>query len=207
MHIDAERLAYWYLRLNGFLTTVNFVVHPDTGSDQRTDVDLLGVRFPYRAENLLNPMKDDEAFSRLGEKTLVVFVEVKAGAMQLNGPWTQEEKDNMSRVLRAVGPLPPAESDLASRALYSSGGYRNQLYHVCIVCMGDRNSDEIQTSHPDVLQITWRQALTFIHRRFRGYRNQKRSHGQWDEDGRNLWDAAQAKRNVEEFVSSVRITA
>ena len=59
-NIDAERLAYWYLRLNGCLTIQNFVVHPDKGREQKTDVDILAVRFPHRAELLHNSMKDDE---------------------------------------------------------------------------------------------------------------------------------------------------
>src|SRR2546426_644182 len=37
-------------RLNGFLTIRNFVIHPERGNDQRTDVDILGVRFPHRSE-------------------------------------------------------------------------------------------------------------------------------------------------------------
>ena len=35
-----------FFRLNGCLTTENFVVHPDGGRDQRTVADILGVRFP-----------------------------------------------------------------------------------------------------------------------------------------------------------------
>jgi len=29
--VDSEKLAYWYLRLNGFLSIPNFIVHRDTG--------------------------------------------------------------------------------------------------------------------------------------------------------------------------------
>ena len=32
--VSSEALGYWFLRLNGFLTIPNFVVHPDTGSQQ-----------------------------------------------------------------------------------------------------------------------------------------------------------------------------
>ena len=28
--VSSEALGYWFLRLNGFLTIPNFVVHPDT---------------------------------------------------------------------------------------------------------------------------------------------------------------------------------
>ena len=45
---QAERLAYWYLRLNGFLTIENFILHPRTTGKQKTDIDLVGVRFPHR---------------------------------------------------------------------------------------------------------------------------------------------------------------
>ena len=38
--ILTENLAYWYFRLNGFLTIPNFVVHPDFGIEQRTEVDM-----------------------------------------------------------------------------------------------------------------------------------------------------------------------
>ena len=62
MRIRSEDLGYWYFRLNGCLTTTNFVVHPEEGQEQRTDVDVLAARFPYRAELLLNPMEDDIPF-------------------------------------------------------------------------------------------------------------------------------------------------
>ncbi len=48
--LDPEKIAYWFFRLNGFLTIENFVVHPELisdGTSQRTDADILAVRFPY----------------------------------------------------------------------------------------------------------------------------------------------------------------
>jgi len=53
MRILSERLALWFLRLNGFMTIPNFIVHPegpreDGAYPQRTDVDVLDVRFPFR---------------------------------------------------------------------------------------------------------------------------------------------------------------
>jgi hypothetical protein len=42
-----DSAAEWFLRLNGFLTVLNFVVHPvetEEGTQQRTDADVLGVR-------------------------------------------------------------------------------------------------------------------------------------------------------------------
>jgi hypothetical protein len=57
--LNSESLTYWYFRLNGFFTIPNFVVHPDRGSKQRTEVDVFGIRLPNRHELLANPMEDD----------------------------------------------------------------------------------------------------------------------------------------------------
>jgi hypothetical protein len=62
VRLPPERVAYWYFRLNGFLQIENFVLHPAGGGSQRTDADLLAVRFPDRKELLFDhaePMQDD----------------------------------------------------------------------------------------------------------------------------------------------------
>jgi len=79
MNIKSEKLAYWYLRLNGFLTIENFIVHPDDRGCQRTDVDILGVRFPNRSELFYYPMEDDNRLLSLSNKTLFILAEVKKG--------------------------------------------------------------------------------------------------------------------------------
>jgi hypothetical protein len=88
---DPERLAYWYLRLNGFLTIENFIVHPEVGVDQRTDIDLMALRFPHRREAFRNYggnvtwMKDDPRFASK-KIPFAAFVEVASGQCKLNGP-------------------------------------------------------------------------------------------------------------------------
>ena len=204
MTIKAEQLAYWYLRLNGFLTIPNFIVHPEIGRDQETDVDLLAVRFPYRAE--LRSMEDDKIFTRVREKSFVAFAEVKANVCALNGPWTNPNRQNMQKVLRALGAFPTAEIEVVAAALYGRGVYKNQLYQVSLLCLGREESPEVANSHPDVPQVTWSKVLTFIHNRFRTYRNQKVSHGQWDDQGHDLWDCAERTRDSEDFIKCVQIT-
>jgi hypothetical protein len=206
MQIQAEQLAYWYFRLNGFLNIPNFVVHPDTGSEQRTDVDLLGVRFPYRSELLRNPMKDDRIFRRAGEKTFVVLAEVKTGECSLNGPWINPTLQNMQRVLRAVGALPAQEVDLAASALYEKGIFSNQLYYVSLFCVGAAKSLRVTEAYPEVPQVTWSDTLTFIYKRFKRYKSQKASHPQWDERGKALWDCVEQSRTVEDLEAHVHVT-
>lgn len=204
--ISAQGLAYWYLRLNGFLTITNFVVHPDRGNLQETEADILGIRFPYRAENLVRPMPDDSVFSRIRDKSYIAIVEVATSECKLNGPWTKPERQNMLRVLRAIGAFPPKETSIIAESLYERGTYRSQLYHVGLLCLGARVNPDVVESRPEVEQILWEQVLQFIHRRFAGYLNEKRSHSQWDNDGHFLWDTfLKSKDDVDGFKSKVRI--
>lgn len=205
MEISSEQLAYWYLRLNGFLTIPNFVVHPDHGSNQETDVDVLGVRFPYRAENLQRPMKDDPRFTRVREKSFIAIAEVKSGRCALNGPWTNPERQNMLRVLRAVGAFPQIEVELAAMSLYETGRYQCQLYYVSLVCFGSASNPDVGERYPHVPQILWSEVLAFIYNRFREYKRQKASHPQWDEYGASLWKAFEISRNKDEFGEGIRV--
>lgn len=56
--LDPEKVAYWYFRLNGFFQIENFVVHPERRGSQRTDADLLAVRFPIIA-TIIAPLDSD----------------------------------------------------------------------------------------------------------------------------------------------------
>jgi hypothetical protein len=108
--LDPEQVAYWYFRLNGFLQIENFVVHPDQRGSQRTDADLLGVRFRHRAEFAFDhqtPMADDQRLGLTSRFDDVVIVDVKTNQpCTLNGPWTNPDRRNVHRVLAAIGCLP-----------------------------------------------------------------------------------------------------
>lgn len=204
MIISAEDLGYWYLRLNGFLTITNFIVHPDTGSNQETEVDVLGLRFPYRAENLLQPMLDDELLTQGQDRPLIVVAEIKAGVCDLNGPWKDRERNNMLRVLRAIGAFPPLEDEGVAAALYDAGTYTSNAYRAILVCMGSNYNASLSERYPAILQILWPQVLTFIYRRFHEYRRQKASHGQWNDVGKALWRATQTQTETA-FVKSMQV--
>lgn len=203
MKITAEQLAYWYLRLNGFLTIRNFIVHPDTGSEQRTDADILGVRFPHRAELQTNPMVDDEPFVQFKDRPYIIIAEVKSKTCNLNGPWTDPNKENLQRVLRAIGVFPEDQVETAAKSIYASGVFSHTEYRFTLACLGETANPDIDNKFPDVPQILWNTVLSFIYNRFIKYRDQKVSHGQWDEAGANLWDRAIKSRSLETFKASV----
>lgn len=79
-YLAPERVAYWYFRLNGFFQMENVVVHPARCGSQRTDADLLAVRFPYRAERLFdNPdyfMDDGDTVTRSKGNSYTGFTKV-----------------------------------------------------------------------------------------------------------------------------------
>src|SRR6516225_8740359 len=101
--LNPEKVAYWYFRLNGFFQIENFVIHPTQRGAQRTDADLLAVRFPHRAERLLDDpddiMPDDEQTLALSRDRIdVVLAEVKTNRpCTLNGPWTRKDRQNVDR--------------------------------------------------------------------------------------------------------------
>ena len=204
--IKAESLAYWYLRLNGFLTTVNFVIHPEYGHNQRTDADILAVRFPFRAERLTEPMADDYNLIPINRSKALMFIaEVKKGLCRLNGPWTNPKKHNMERVLRAIGAFPQNQNDFVASELYDNGWYENDQYVISLICLGKRVNDNLKQKYPKVKQITWPVVFSFIYERFKAYPQQKSSHPQWDNNGKILWNVCKQSSSVDEYINFFKI--
>lgn len=187
-----ERLAYWYFRLNGFLTIENFVVHPDTGTEQRTDADLIAVRLWHRQENAVLPMEDDPKVADCDALVNVIIAEIKRGACSLNGPWTDSEQANMQRVLRAIGCVPLASLQEAASALYEVGGWSGGGVTVRLFAVGEFR--DMALPIPNAQQVTWDEIIDFCIQRFRAYRRQKASVGLWESDGRRLKRLAESSR-------------
>lgn len=202
--LGPEHVAYWYLRLNGYLTTGNFVVHPDRGSNQRTDIDVLGVRFPHRAENEVRPMRDDSRVVTADDRVHLVVAEAKRGMISFNTSLIDHSQENIYRVLRAVGITNAAQSLHVAADLHRTGRSLTDGLRVTLLGFGERRSDVFATTLPDALQLVWTDVLTFIFDRFRAYRTEKRSHGQWDAQGRLLWELSLCD-SAEDFAARVRL--
>ena len=204
LNITAEELAYWYFRLNGFLTIQNFIVHDERKANQRTDVDILGVRFPFRSEI---GIVDDAYFTEYSPKSLYILTEVKTGLCNLNGPWTKPEDENMQRVLGSLGALEERLIPEASKSLYEKGFYENDESRVNLICIGKSVNESVKSSFPDVPQILLNDILKFIWLRFKNYHEQKKAHQQWDQNGKDLWALYDSNRNdIVSFIKSIEIT-
>lgn len=204
-YIEAEKLAYWYFRLNGCLMITDFVIHPDSGTSQCTDIDIIAVRFPHRAELLCNSMLDDKNIFSDITRIRVIIAEAKTGFCDLNKPWLKPSKKNMQRVLRAMGVLPVDMIENVSKSIYDTGVYIDSQFYVSLFCLGSSSNDEIKERYPEVYQLKWEDALLFIHTRFRNYKNQKTCHPLWDDIGKKLWDLAMKHPNYKDFRKAISI--
>jgi hypothetical protein len=205
--IGAEELAGWYFRLNGFLTIPNFIVHEDAGIGQRTEVDVFGVRYPHRSELRLDPMEDHAVITDLTTtKPILIIAEVKGNkTCNLNGPWVEPERENMHRVLSAIGLIPPSIVAAAASTLYSKGFWENEQWYVTLMCIGLKRNREWAKKFPQMPQVLWPEILDFIYQRFKRYSVQKRSNSQWDHVGRCLFGLVELACDSEGFRKLIKI--
>lgn len=185
-----ERLAYWYLRLNGFLVLSNVMIHPETGRNTHGEIDVLGVRFPHRSELLINSMRDDPNLSGF-DKPLIVLGEVKTGRADVNETWRSPMKRNMERILRLLGVFPLNRISEVATAVYTEGFYADEQYYLKVAAFGASTNTSLATTHPAIIQITWLDISAFVYSRFKQHRNAKFYHNQWDSSGHALWDLYQ----------------
>lgn len=184
----AEGIATWYFRLNGFLTTTNFILHPDIGTVQLTDVDIVGIRLPWRHETAGQQLIDDEWLTSLGEEASIVIAEVKKGRCNLNGPTRDPDRQILQRVLRSLGAFQQESVGAVAAALYSRGRCSNGIYCVWLCCLGSEQDAGLSREFAECRQITWANIAAFIHRRFTSHMDQKKQHQQWDDLGQWLWN-------------------
>ncbi len=208
--LDAEKVAYWYFRLNGFLQIENFVVHPERRGSQRTDADLLAVRFPYRAERLFDDpndiMADDEQTLALSHERIdVIIAEVKTSQpCTLNGPWTRRDRQNVHRVLAAIGCLPPDRIEQAAADIYRAGVHVCELgLSIRLVAVGRERSKQLSATYPNVAQLIWPEMLAFLWNRLHRYRQQKTQVDQWDAQGLRIKCLADMSPQAEPFIGQV----
>lgn len=180
-----ELLGLWYLRLNGYSTMPNFIAHAHDGA--RTDVDVLGVRFPYSRE-----YPDDDARLHFPQDKIdIVLTEAKAGECDLNGPWKgKSAAQPLEYVLRRVGVFGDQSLlDRAANEIYARRRFppdeesKRWPFVVRVLCFGKSENKRLH----GVTQILWPQVVSFIGNRFRTYAIEKADHNHWDSFGKFLW--------------------
>lgn len=181
--------AEWFLRLNGFFTVLNFIVHPLAagGTNQRTDADVLGIRFPGREEVVGGrPVVDHPSFAD-ATRPLFAIAEAKRGVCRINGPWSRPHQGNVANVLRSCGIFGPGEFGAVAEALYAHGAFESGEFDARLICFGASRSAGLPEG---AVQFTWDEVFRFIHGRCQAFWSAKRQNQQWPPVGRFFWDAA-----------------
>jgi len=196
----SEELATWYFRLNGFLTIPNFILHPLKRGGQRTDFDVIGVRFPYRRE--FEEEHDEPEFQK--QRPYLIFVEVKTGEAEFNKAWTESAKGNLSDVLQAVGMFPPRDNGRIAEQLSLQGWLENEIGCVSLLAIGERLATSKGENYREAPHRTWDQILHFIFNRFEQFGRVKTDNEQWDTTGKDLWDLYVSNKTFKAFSVAAR---
>jgi hypothetical protein len=196
--MKSNDLAIWYLRLNGFLTVCNFVLHPERRGSQLTEADIVGVRFPHRAEFDNDTDADDQRFAMRIGKSYFIIAESTNGMCKLNDPWTGV--DAFHYVLRAFGPVSKELAPKVAARMAETGVYSDERIDCGLLCFGITENPCLRQRYPNVDQVQWREVIRFFHRRFSAYDLRKRDHEQWDLVGNTLWDLwNQSQKKEDQF--------
>ena len=129
----------------------------------------------------------------------LVVAEVKAGLCDLNGPWSDPAKGNLTYALGAVGVLPPKKVAAACEALYAGSAYEADGCRIRLFALGRTRNDKLAGG---VVQVEWRDVLGFVWDRFTAHSRAKADHPQWDETGQRLWNDSVAKSR-EHFIDEL----
>jgi hypothetical protein len=121
-------------------------------------------------------LDDVVALSLSGEMVDVVIAEVKTNQpCTLNGPWTREDRENVQRVLAAIGCIPSRRIAKAASDIYRTGFHEESEHglRIRLVAIGRERNAELAATYPKVTQLFWPAMLRFVWERFYIYRNQK----------------------------------
>lgn len=167
-----EELAYWYFRLNGFVPMSNFVLHQD--GKVGSDCDLIAIRFPYVYEKVGGSEEDwdSDLLKQLGGetgKTLVTFVQVKAGAQGGAGVHDLKEyfEAHCEALVHRAGLWPTDEASHIAQKFKSVPNYEDANYVLSKITL----IDPIRARHNAVPWIDWslNKAGDFINLRMEKY--------------------------------------
>ena len=166
-----ELLATWYLRLNGYFTVPDFVVHKDyRNRPGGTDADVLAVRFPHSCEYQRRFEFDhDPGLVTCGDKIDFIVCEVKKGRCDLNETWLMKERQNVEYAIRWMGlENDDAKISQIANEMYSTGICESASNgsSVRFVAIGSTENPGLKQHLPRVTQIPHAAVIEFLRRRF-----------------------------------------
>jgi hypothetical protein len=183
-----EELVEWYLRLNGYFVIPNFILHPLLpGGSQRTEVDLLGVRFPHQIEIVCNSERQKVRMENDGNLVNDEFVDclivsVKGVRSEAEVNKSMKDFQNLRDIIRRFGVV-HSEKDVdkvASELLRDKKSVWNHFQTRFLAVAGKHNG------YSTTKQIIFREIVEFILERFRSYCHHKVDTEQWEGVGKRI---------------------
>jgi hypothetical protein len=166
----AERIAYWYLRLNGFFMVENFV-HHENEERHGADADILAMRLPGARERIDDrEVTCDNWEQRFGfeleRHPIAVIVQVKGGGGDVSAAF---RPDRLRDAARRFGGFDDAQVE--EIAMSEQQSLLVNHWRVTKLVIG---TAAYRTAHFISLSDAWR----FVRDRFREFHDRKR--GDWD---------------------------
>lgn len=180
-----ETLAYWYLRLNGFIPMTNFVLHaPDERNKYNSDTDILAVRFRHSFEVVGGQRGDFDIkrFDRWGLKifdaTVCVIAEVKTGTYKKSNINQAFSRGRLLYAIRRIGILSPNASEEAASELEDEVAVRHGDIQFAKVLFHNPKFAPSPTSEGRLalkpyFKLSLDDANQFIMRRMKNYKDHK----------------------------------
>ncbi len=169
---NIEQLVHLYLRLNGFFTIANYLVH---NPKEWTDVDVYGVRFPYKSESVEGDrLADDDSLQLSDAKIEVILAEIGRSKADFNDSWHKTER--MKYVLDFLGFFDSDDQKrLASETLARLEAFENDRIRIRPFLFSGQIG---MSAGPSCLPLA--DVLRFIENRFRKAERYKRYRPVWE---------------------------
>ena len=162
-----ERLVYWYLRFNGYLTVTNFTVHPDHRKEPETEADILAVRFRYSKEE-----PEGYVFNRdpnIVIDTPIDFIvgEVKSSRCRINeNSWGNPNLHHFQYAIGWMGFENDADLiEAIAQELHRLGAWCERDISVRVAAFGSEHNPDLSQRYPKILQVCHYHMVEFIYNR------------------------------------------
>jgi len=173
-----ETLASWYLRLNGFFTIPNYVLHQKKDVlAYSADCDIIAIRPPHIYEEIGGQPHDwDRKFEEFGidirTKTVGVIVEVKTGKFSKDDITTGSfGPDRISYALKRLGFWPYDTENMTIEEicthLRTHPHFENDTHYVMKLLIADISAP---IARLPIHQLSLKEVDTFISNRFELYK-------------------------------------
>lgn len=195
----AEKMTYWYLRLNGFFPLTNFVLHSGDGR-RGADTDVLAIRMRFTEERIGGTEDLDRVLFHevLGlpegfQRRIGLICEVKAGTSHRD-IYSVTERRRIEIAVSRMGLLPESQKMQAVEELTTAGIWHGR--RTSIACLLVKSEDNRTHGAATTKILTLEHMDDFISRRMQLYREKESDWTYFEDDflEYTIWKTRRSRR-------------